>query len=140
MFEIFYFVLQRLIFRGERKNTSAFFGRCEKGGGALRAQQKHSIGQLCLLKAGYKYCFTLYSTAATSDELVLAGQPFFLFPWLVNQRKLECIRTLSPRLMQREGSFFGFDEAKRNFGNIMEGLRRSSDRMDVEDMLAEQVR
>lgn len=41
--------------------------------------------------------------------------------------------------VQREGSFFGFDEAKRNFGNIMEGLRRSSDRMDVEDMLAEQV-
>eukprot|EP00752_Nemacystus_decipiens_P001898 g1828.t1 len=40
----------------------------------------------------------------------------------------------------REGSFFGFDEAKRNFGNIMEGLRRSSDRMDVEDMLAEQER
>lgn len=41
---------------------------------------------------------------------------------------------------QREGSFLGFDEAQRNFGNIMEGLRRSSDRMDVEDMLADQVR
>ncbi|CAM9993630.1 unnamed protein product [Ectocarpus sp. 12 AP-2014] len=40
----------------------------------------------------------------------------------------------------REGTFFGFDEAKRNFGNIVEGLRRSSDRMDVEDMLADQER
>ena len=40
---------------------------------------------------------------------------------------------------QREGTFFGFDEAKRNFGNIVEGLRRSSDRMDVEDMLADEV-
>lgn len=42
-------------------------------------------------------------------------------------------------LPQREGSALGFDEVKRNFGNIMEGLRRSSDRMDVEDMLADQV-
>eukprot|EP00903_Cladosiphon_okamuranus_P008120 g7821.t1 len=40
----------------------------------------------------------------------------------------------------REGTFFGFDEAKRNFGIIMEGLKRSSDRMDVEDMMEEQER
>ena len=40
---------------------------------------------------------------------------------------------------QREGTFFGFDEAKRNVGNIVEGLRRSSDRLDVEDMLADEV-
>lgn len=33
----------------------------------------------------------------------------------------------------------GTDEVKRNFSNIVEGLRRSSDRMDVEDMLADQV-
>lgn len=44
-----------------------------------------------------------------------------------------------PFRTQREGTFFGFDEAKRNFGNIVEGLRRSSDRMDVEDMLADQA-
>lgn len=48
-------------------------------------------------------------------------------------------RAFATHPCQREGSFFGFDEAQRNFGNIMEGLRRSSDRMDVEDMLADEV-
>lgn len=56
-------------------------------------------------------------------------------------RALSLLVLLSPYPFraQREGTFFGFDEAKRNFGNIVEGLRRSSDRMDVEDMLADQA-
>ena len=32
------------------------------------------------------------------------------------------------------------EEAKRNVGNIYDGLKRSSDRMDVEDMIANEVR
>ena len=31
------------------------------------------------------------------------------------------------------------EEAKRNVGNIYDGLKRSSDRRDVEDMIANEV-
>ncbi|CAM9428334.1 unnamed protein product [Discosporangium mesarthrocarpum] len=37
----------------------------------------------------------------------------------------------------REGSFLGFDEVKSNLGNIFDGLRRSSDRAEVEEAMEE---
>lgn len=42
-------------------------------------------------------------------------------------------------VLQREGSLLGTDEVQRNMGNIMEGLKRSRDTMDVEDMMTTQV-
>lgn len=41
---------------------------------------------------------------------------------------------------EREGSFLGTEEAARNLGIIRDGLRRSSDAMDVEDIVAAQER